>query len=103
MNAAGSWWQYAVVALAVLASVVQVLRKAAPRMAGRLQAALAASLDRPGRAGLLRWMGHRLSPRDERGCGDGCSTCGACPSGGSAGGDGKGDGERPVRFFDRSS
>ncbi|WP_019938163.1 DUF6587 family protein [Bordetella sp. FB-8] len=82
MNAAVSWWQYAVLGLLVLASAVQVMRKIAPRLAARGQARAAAALDRAGRPQLLRAVGRWMRPREAAGnCGDGCGTCGSCTPG----------------------
>ena len=38
MNTDASWWQYAVLGLIVLASLIQVVRKVAPRLATGVQA-----------------------------------------------------------------
>jgi hypothetical protein len=84
MSASGSW-QYAVLALIVLASLLQVLRMLAPRLAARVQAHASAALNRPGRPGALRRLGRWLQPRAATGnCSDGCGTCGRCGTGGTA-------------------
>ena len=74
--------QYVVVGLAVLVSVLTVLRKLAPERAKRAQSRLSAMLDRPGRADVTRRLGRWLQPADAKsgdcGSGDGCSTCGGC-------------------------
>ena len=71
--------QYAVIGLAVLASVLIVLRKLAPKLTNRWLAAASIHFSRPERAGWVRAFGRRLQPRQATGnCSDGCSTCGAC-------------------------
>lgn len=76
------WWQYALLTLILVASIIQVLRKVAPKPAARVQSALAAALDQPGRARAMRRLGAWLRPAQASGdCGDGCSTCGACGPG----------------------
>jgi len=76
---ANDWWQYALLALILVGSIIQVLRKIAPKPAARVQAGLAASLDKPGRAQPWRRIGAWLRPAQASGdCGDGCGTCGAC-------------------------
>ena len=75
------WWQYTLLAIILAASIIQVLRKVAPKLVARVQAGLAAMLDKPGRAQPLRRLGAWLRPAQASGdCGDGCSTCGACGS-----------------------
>jgi hypothetical protein len=75
-------WQYAVIVALVAASALFMFRKLAPRLAARGQSAAARALMQPGRPGALRWLGQRLLPKAgaASGCGDGCSTCGACGS-----------------------
>ncbi len=71
--------QYLVIGLAVLASVLIVLRKLAPQLTSRWLAAASIRCNRPGRAAWLRAFGRRLQPKQATGdCSDGCSTCGAC-------------------------
>jgi len=71
--------QYVVVGLIVLASVLIVFRKLAPKLTNRWLAAASIRYSRPGRAAWVRALGRRLQPKDATGdCSDGCSTCGAC-------------------------
>ncbi|WP_426689349.1 DUF6587 family protein [Rhodanobacter ginsengiterrae] len=71
--------QYVVIALAVVASVLIVLRKLAPKLANRWMAAMSIRFNQPGRSALVRAFGQRLQPKEATGdCSDGCSTCGAC-------------------------
>ncbi len=71
--------QYLVIGLVVLASVLIVLRKLAPKLTNRWMAAASISCSRPGRAAWMRALGYRLQPKEATGdCSDGCSTCGAC-------------------------
>lgn len=71
------WWQYAVVALLVAASLAYMVRKLAPAAAWRWQAGFAAWLLR---RRSMRWqaLGRRLlPPRTSGGCGGGaCDGCG---------------------------
>ncbi|CAB3764662.1 hypothetical protein GQ57_17800 [Burkholderia sp. MSh2] len=93
-------WQYAAIALLVAASVLFMFRKLAPALAARGQLAAALALSRPGRPRALRWLGARLMPGAAAGagCGDGCSTCGAC---GTDGAPAPSD-EQPLRFHSRA-
>jgi len=71
--------QYAVIALLVAASAAYTLRRLAPALTTRWQAGVARTLQRPGRAALVRRIGRALQPRAATGdCGDGCGTCGSC-------------------------
>jgi hypothetical protein len=71
--------QYAVIALLVAASAAYTVRRLAPALTTRCQAALAGTLLRPGRASFLQRVGRALQPRAATGnCGDGCGTCGSC-------------------------
>lgn len=71
--------QYAVIGVIVLASVLVVLRKLAPKLTARWLAAAALRLDRPDASGWKRALAHRLQPKQTSGnCSDGCDTCGAC-------------------------
>ena len=71
--------QYAVIALLVAASLWTALRKLAPRMTSRWQAAAAASLLRPTRGAFAQRVGRFVQPEGATGnCGDGCGTCGTC-------------------------
>jgi hypothetical protein len=93
---AGIVIQYAVIAALVAASAVYTLRKLAPKLAVRQQAALAASLLRPGRGAFVQRLGRALQPRGATGnCSDGCGTCGSC---GPTPSDDDETGERPLTF-----
>ena len=71
--------QYVVIGLVVLASVLIVFRKLAPKLTNRWMAAASIRFSRPGRAAWVRAFGRRLQPKEATGdCSDGCSTCGAC-------------------------
>jgi hypothetical protein len=71
--------QYVVIGLVVLASVLIVLRKLAPKPTSRWLAACSIRFNQPGRAAWLRAIGRRLQPKQAAGdCSDGCSTCNAC-------------------------
>lgn len=71
--------QYAIVGLIVLASVLIVIRKLAPKLTNRWFAAASIRCSRPGRPAWVRAFGRRLQPKQATGnCSDGCSTCGAC-------------------------
>jgi len=71
--------QYGVITLVVLASVLIVFRKLAPKLTNRWLAAASIRFNRPGRGRLARAFGRYLQPREATGdCSDGCSTCGAC-------------------------
>ena len=71
------WWQYAVIAVLVMASALYMLRKLAPSMSWRWQARLASWLNRR-RAGMWQALGRRwLPPAKSGGCGGGaCDGCG---------------------------
>ena len=75
---AGLIAQYAVIALAVLASIGVVMRKQFPVTTRRLRIALALPLLRDGRAGWLKVLGRRIAPPPAEGEGDcgGCDGCG---------------------------
>lgn len=89
--------QYAVIAALVSASALYTLRKLAPKLAVRQQAALAATLLRPGRGAFVQRLGRALQPRGATGnCSDGCGTCGSCGPKPTADDDVKG--ERPLTF-----
>ncbi|HDR9483924.1 TPA: hypothetical protein QDC29_003169 [Burkholderia aenigmatica] len=93
-------WQYAAIAVLVAASALFMFRKLAPKLAARGQRAAALALSRPGRPRALRWLGTRLMPGSaaaSAGCGDGCSTCGACDTGGAP----APSDEQPLRFHSR--
>jgi hypothetical protein len=71
--------QYLIVGLVLVASVLVVLRKLAPKITARWLAAAALRLDRPDASGWKRALAHRLQPKQTTGnCSDGCDTCGAC-------------------------
>jgi len=71
--------QYTVIAVLVIASALYTLRKLAPTLAARRQAALAARLLKPGRSAFAQRVGRALQPRGATGnCSDGCGTCGSC-------------------------
>jgi len=72
-------WQYAVIALLVVVSVLYTFRKVAPKLAARWQAAASIALTRPGRSRAAQALGRWLSPRGATGnCGGGCGACGSC-------------------------
>jgi hypothetical protein len=69
--------QYLVVALAVLASVVVVVRKQFPAATRRLRIALALPLLREDRAGWIKSLGRAIAPvprANGKDCG-GCDNC----------------------------
>ena len=71
--------QYVVVGLVVLASVLIVFRKLAPKLTNRWLASASIRFNQPGRSAWTRAFGRRLQPKEATGnCSDGCSTCGAC-------------------------
>jgi hypothetical protein len=78
-------WQYAVIALLVAWSALQVLRKYLPSVWGRALALIAALLQKTG-LGLFVRAGQRLqaaipaSVGSSCGSDGGCSSCGACGS-----------------------
>ncbi|KZC16375.1 hypothetical protein RHOFW510R12_03165 [Rhodanobacter sp. FW510-R12] len=75
----GLLMQYVVVGLVVLASVLLVFRKLAPKLTNRWLAAASIRCGRPGRSAWVRAFARRLQPKEATGdCSDGCSTCGAC-------------------------
>lgn len=71
--------QYAVVAIAVLASAWVVFRKQAPAAARRLRIALALPLVRDGRPAWLRAIGKRIAPAPQ--AAGGCAGCDTCDDG----------------------
>ena len=76
---AGLLVQYVVIGLVVLASVLIVFSKLAPKLTNRWLAATSIRFSRPGHAAWVRSVGQRLQPKQATGnCSDGCSTCGAC-------------------------
>ena len=71
--------QYIVIALAVLGSLLMVIRKLAPKFSNRLMAAASIRYNQPKRSAWVRALGRSLQPKQATGdCSDGCSTCGAC-------------------------
>lgn len=76
---AGLAAQYALIAALVVASAIYTLRRLAPKLTTRWQAAAAGALLAPHRSALLRRIGRALQPRDATGdCGDGCGSCNSC-------------------------
>ena len=73
--------QYAVVALAVLASVVVVAKKQFPEGLRRLRVACAVPLVRERRPRWIRGLGRWLAPPPRSAGQAGCGTCNACDSG----------------------
>lgn len=75
----GLWVQYVIVGLIVLASVLIVLRKLAPKLTARWLAAWSIRFNQKDRPAWVRAFGRRLKPKEATGdCSDGCATCGAC-------------------------
>ena len=72
--------QYAIIALAVLASAWVVLKKQFPGVVRRLRGALALWLVKPQRSLRLQALGRRLAPPASGGDG-GCGGCGPTPPG----------------------
>ena len=75
---AGLFAQYLVIALAVLASVVVVMRKQFPDATRRLRIAVALPLLREGRPDWMRALARKIAPPGQGGgkdCG-GCNGCG---------------------------
>jgi hypothetical protein len=71
--------QGAIIALVVVVSAYVAFRKLLPKTSTRVMARVSASLNRPGRAGVVRSLGRRLQPATATGsCGDGCGSCGSC-------------------------
>lgn len=76
---AGLLLQYAIIAVAVLASAWFVLRTRFPEAARRLRLALALPLVREGRPAWIRTLGRRIAPPAGGRNGPGCRTdCGGC-------------------------
>lgn len=69
--------QYAIIALAVLASAWVVLKKQFPATVRRLRGALVLWLVKPQRSPRLQALGRRLAP-PAGGGDDGCGGCGGC-------------------------
>jgi len=71
--------QGAIIALVVVVSAYVAFRKLLPKTSTRVMARVSASLNRPGRTGVVRSLGRRLQPATATGsCGDGCGSCGSC-------------------------
>ena len=71
--------QYVIIGVIVLASVLIVVRKLAPKFSNRWLAAASIRYNQQGRAAWVRALGRSLQPKEATGdCSDGCSTCGAC-------------------------
>lgn len=93
---AGLIAQYAVIVVLVGMSALYTLRKLAPTLVARRQAALAASLLKAGRGAFAQRIGRALQPRGATGnCADGCGTCGSC---GPKPSDDNEDDEHPLTF-----
>ncbi|RNF86463.1 DUF6587 family protein [Montanilutibacter psychrotolerans] len=75
---AGLLAQYAVIALAVLASVAFVFKRQFPGATRRLRIACALPLLREGRADWLRRLGRRIAPPSLLSGDDGCGGCNSC-------------------------
>jgi hypothetical protein len=71
------WLQDLLVALAVLVSVVVVMRKQFPNAIRRLRLALALPLARAGRPAWMRALARRIAPPVQGG-GKDCGGCGGC-------------------------
>jgi len=98
--------QYALIALLVAASLWTALRKLAPRMTARWQAAAAAALLQPQRGAFAQRVGRLMQPKGATGhCGDGCGTCGTCgPADASVNADARTDASsraQPMTFHPR--
>lgn len=71
--------QGAIIALVVAASAFVAFRKLLPKTSTRVMARVSASLNRKGRAEVVRSLGRKLQPAAATGsCGDGCGSCGSC-------------------------
>lgn len=73
--------QYAIIALAVLASAWVVLKKQFPGTVRKLRGALALALLKPGRAAWLQALGRKVAPpaSGSGGACGGCDSCGPTP------------------------
>lgn len=72
-------WQYAVIAVAVLASAAVVVRKRAPGLERRVRGALALWLVRESRPGWAQRLGRSIAP-PAAGQGGACGGCDSCGS-----------------------
>ena len=71
--------QYAVIGIVLLASVVVVFRKLAPKLSARWLAGAALRLDRADAPAWRRGLARALQPKQTTGnCSDGCDTCDTC-------------------------
>ena len=77
MMDAGLLAQYIVIALAVLASVVVVMRKQFPNATRRLRIAAARPLLRDGRPAWMKSLGRAVAPPPSKG-GKDCGGCDSC-------------------------
>ena len=73
----GLFAQYAVIALAVIASLVIVMRSQFPAVTRKLRIAIALPLLRDGMPDWVKQMGRRIAPA-ARGNGNGCGGCDSC-------------------------
>lgn len=75
-----AWLQIPAVAAIVVWAAWSAFGRLAPRLRRRGLAALAARLDRPEHAAMLRAFGRRLRRERVQGgsCGDGCGPCASC-------------------------
>ncbi len=74
---AGLLAQYAVIALAVVASAAVVMRKQFPNVTRRLRIAIALPLLRDGAPAWIKPLGRAIAP-PARGAGKGCDGCDNC-------------------------
>lgn len=74
---AGLLVQYIVIALAVLASVVVVMRKQFPNATRKLRVAIALPLLREDRPRWMKALGRRIAPAPKAGSAD-CAGCDHC-------------------------
>lgn len=77
---ASLWWQYALIALAVLVSAAVVVRKRLPGVERAVRGRLALLLVRPGRAAWLQRLGRAIAP-PAAGSGGACGGCDSCGPG----------------------
>ena len=73
----GLFWQYVVIAAAVLVSILVVIRKRAPGLERRVRGALALWLVRDGRSVRLQRLGRAIAP-PAAGQGGACGGCDSC-------------------------
>ena len=74
---AGLLAQYVVVALAVLASVVVVMRKQFPNATRRLRIGIALPLLREGSPAWMKWIGRHVAPAPHANAAN-CGGCDGC-------------------------